>query len=247
MAGSKTERTVLSTRPSVPDDEAAALANNIRLVTASAWEYRWLTPSRKILDEVLLSLPDAWVFTSRRGVEGWRRVLDIIADELQVSGPPKIPAVYAVGDRTAEAVQHLFDVTDVRTTGMQDGAALARRMMEDGVKKAIHFCGAQRRTELRDALRSGQLDFHEVEVYRRTDVQQPDPEIEKLCQSGQVDAIFFFSPDGVSGFFRLYGLPRGDWIPVAVGPTTAVAVRDETGREPRIARSPSFREMIRLV
>ena len=197
-----------------------------------------------MLEDVMSASPEAWLFTSRRGVEGWRHVWVNLSENEK---PLRIPPAYAVGEGTGMAIREKFEVSDVRSTDEQHGKALAERLMDDGVRSAIHFCGAIRRTELRDVFRKNQVELIEVEVYHRTDIMKKDTEIEKVCNAGQVDAILFFSPDGVSGFYRLYALPDGDWTPLAIGPTTADAVRKVTGREPRIAPVPSFREMIRLV
>lgn len=252
------QRIVISTRSSTAGDVETARANNIRLVDCPAYYYRWISPSPLIRDAIVsATLPDAWVFTSRRGVEGWWRIWKELSGS-QTIGPVDagstqqqersvaehsfhIPPVYVAGEKTRAAFNDTFSEKDVRMAEEQNGTALARRMVDDGIRSVVHFCSVDRRSELREICRKNRMNFTEVEVYRSCAVTDPEP------VSGPVDAVLFFSPNGVSGFQRLYGLPEGGWNAVAVGPTTAEAVRRITGRNPQIAQTPSFGEMIKLV
>ncbi len=306
----KTVRVAVCTRAPMPGDLETAKEYHVQLVHCPAYTYRWMTPSESTVNSLMSKKqPDAWVFTSRRGVEGWWRIWNrrshrmserflrgVSGDSHSPGGTDRnnspnitekadspdqpcpthsalIPPVYVVGDKTEEVVRELFgsaasasaassatsssacsassssstasasqaSPAEVRKAQEQHATALGYRMVLDGIRTAVHFCGVERRPELRDVCRKFDLELAEVEVYRSCAVKNPEP------VKGSVDAILFFSPKGVSEFCRLYGLPEGGWEAVAVGPTTAGAVRHETGREPRVASSPSFREMIKLV
>lgn len=261
-------RKVVCTRPPEPSDTGTADTHHIRLYYCPVYTYQWVTPSRETFNYVLLnSASSAWVFTSKRGVEGWWRVWnDWVNGYLNAekstrnsrlsgskkSSAPKaagrnttirmgaIPPVYVVGEQTGNAFRNRFPDVDLRLADDPDGAALARQIIRDGIPSIIHFCATHRREELAQLCRDHGMKVTEVEIYRRMEITKPEPLAHK------VDAILFFSPDGVKGFYRLYGLPKGDWKAIAIGHTTAEAVKRVTGRTPKIASSPSFEEMIRL-
>ncbi len=230
------KRVVVSTRPSAPGDVESAQRHDVELVDCPAYYYRWITPSQFVTDTVISEPhPDAWVFTSRRGVEGWWRIWKELADSAE------IPPVYVVGEKTRGAFEDNFPKSEIRMADEHNATELGLRMVRDGIGTVAHFCSVDRRSELREICRKFNVEMTEVEVYRSTSVTDPEP------VKGPVDAVLFFSPNGVSEFQRLYGLPEGDWQAIAVGPTTAEAVKRVTGRKPRIAPSPSFEEMINLI
>ncbi len=253
---------VLSTRLASSADVALARKIDIRLIDYPAWIYRWVTPEDWAIGTVLDdppsgTKPDAWVFTSRRGVEGWWRALqersrtreDIhgvlkqpgSTEKISVPDQNSIPPVYAVGEATAEALRKTFAPDEIRVPKGGDGASLGERLAADGIRHAAHFCGVERRNELADVCRKRNITLTEVELYERRAVIRPKP------LNVAFDAIFFYSPDGVSEFCRIYGVPVGKWQAVAIGKTTAEAVRRETGRDPLIPPNPTFEEMIKLV
>lgn len=234
-------QTVITTRPLAPDDAELAKEHNILLLDYPAYYYQWVTPVDRILDSVLSDpFPDAWVFTSRRGVEGWWRVWNSISND-RTGWPSSIPPVYVIGEKTRQTYRDTFSEGDIRMPNEHNGMALGLKMVHDGICSMTHFCSADRRSELSDICKKFQIQYNEVVVYRACQVVDPQ------VIDTPVDAILFFSPNGVSEFLRLYGLPDGDWKPVAVGSNTANAVSRLTGRKPLVAKSPSFHEMIQLV
>ncbi len=230
-------RIVLSTRLAESADVALAKKHNILLIDYPVWIYRRVTPPSDVIDALCTgSQPDAWVFTSRRGVEGWWHVWK---ERGAVSAV--IPPIYAVGPATADAVRKTFSSVDIRLPQGGDGLSLGEAMARDGIRSAVHFCAAERRRELMEVSRKHNITLTEAVVYERRSVINPKP------LNVVFDAILFYSPDGVSEFCRIYGVPGGDWHAIAVGKTTAEAVRRITGREPHIPESPAFDEMIKLV
>lgn len=343
-------RLAISTRTVTSGEVALARRHGIRLMDYPVWQYRWSTPPPHVTSTVLAEEPQAWVFTSRRGVEGWWRIWreqlrkqklrsEILGKtlrqgqggqtrggqeqgvaarggqaqggeaqggqaqggEVQVGQVMRIPLVYAVGDATADAVRRFFGESVTGETGISqggtdqadssqgeiaqsdtgqadfsqsdaaqsetdrsntaqengnqndigqieirvaergDGKSLGEALLRDGVRSAVHFCAVERRTELAEACMKHGIALTEAEVYQRIPVSNRKPLFTAF------DALLFFSPDGVTEFFRVYGVPGGSWRPVAVGQTTAEAIRQETGLEPLIAASPSFGEMLKLV
>ena len=223
-------RIVISTRLADSGDVSLAREHHIRLLDYPAWLYRWLTPSFPV------TRSEAWAFTSRRGVEGWWRTW-----KSRGADADAIPPVYAISEATAGAVRQRFPDAEIRLSSYGDGMSLGEAMARDGIRSAVHFCAADRRQELMQVSRKYSIHLAEVEVYERCRVQDPKP------LNVAFDAILFFSPDGVSEFCRIYEVPGGEWQAIAIGKTTADAVRRVTGREPRIPAAPAFQEMIKLV
>jgi len=283
-------RLAISTRTVTSGEVALARRHGIRLMDYPVWQYRWISPPPHLTATILAEGPQAWVFTSRRGVEGWWRIWreqlrkqklrnEILGKtsrkaqgDKALGGKTKggesqgghsqvgqwqsgqtqggqamhIPAVYCVGDATADAVRRFFGETgigqiEIRVAERGDGQSLGEALMRDGVRSAVHFCAVERRTELAEFCMKRGISLTETEVYQRTTVSNRKPLFTAF------DAVLFFSPDGVTEFFRVYGVPGGSWRPVGVGQTTAEAIRQETGLEPLIAASPSFEEMLKLV
>ncbi len=296
-------RLAISTRALTSGEVSLARQHGVRLMDYPVWQYRWLAPLPHLTATILAEEPQAWVFTSRRGVEGWWRtwqeqlrkqklrneILGKTTQQARGGEMPgkttqqargrdgmRIPPVYVVGGATADAVRRFFgeagireagtgeeeirvddvreagigeaDLTqadigeaDIRVADRGDGESLGEALLRDGVQHAVHFCAVERRTELAEFCMKQGISLTEAEVYQRTPVSNRKPLFTVF------DALLFFSPDGVTEFFRIYGVPGGSWRPVAVGQTTAAAIRQETGREPLIAASPSFEEMLKLV
>lgn len=265
---SKIRKKVISTRPSAPGDAELAKRHNIDLVDCPAYYYEWITPPRQVTEAILRKArPGAWVFTSSRGVEGWWRAWKKITGmkqkneitgqskqagelfggethgEAYVSGgiTAEIPPVYVLGDKTREIFEFRFPSVKTCMGETQNAVALGMKIVTDGIGSVAHFCSTDRRKELREICQKSGVGITEVEVYRSCAVTDPMP------VKDPVDAVFFFSPNGVSEFKRLYGTPKGDWLAVAVGPTTAEKVQDVTGKVPKVAESPSFQEMLKLL
>lgn len=263
-------RIVISTRLVDSDEEAFALTRGITLAACPVWRYEWISPPRSLCEAIVSEpLSDAWVFTSWRGAEGWWRIhgekeAGLFSSEepykketLKQQGanrqrmlpdgasrknrPERIPLLYAIGDKTEKVLKKRFPSAVIRKPAEENGYALGEFLASDGIRRAIHFCGRQRRPELREVTRKAGIELLEAEMYQRYKVTSPK------TLPDAFEAILFYSPDGVTGFRRLYGMPPGAWKAIAIGPATAERVRKETGKAPLLPRSPLFQEMINLI
>ena len=154
--------------------------------------------------------PDVLAFTSKHGVEGYRRY----SLDFPVSSSGK--EVYAVGPSTAEK---LFTIgLNAHVPELHNAVALARfiiNKMETG--KVAWFCGSRRRDEFENLLSDAGFDVLPVVAYHT----HANPEIVDL---DTYRALVFYSPSAVEAFLEEYEIPE---LPVfAIGPTTASALQD---------------------
>ncbi len=154
--------------------------------------------------------PDALAFTSKHGVEGYRRY----SLDFPVSSSGKV--VYAVGPSTAE---QLFKTgLNAHVPELHNAAALARFIIDEmGTGKIAWFCGNRRREEFENLLSDAGFEVLAVVAYQTL----ANPEIADV---DRYRALVFYSPSAVEAFLGEHEIPD---LPVfAIGPTTALALRD---------------------
>jgi uroporphyrinogen-III synthase len=98
---------------------------------------------------------------------------------------------------------------------------LGQRLIDDGVRDVVFFCGNIRRDELPNKIRSEGGDMEEVVVYETEELP------EKLTKD--YDGILFFSPSAVQAFYQ-HNQPAKHTVLFAIGKTTAEALRQNKGR-----------------
>src|SRR5580704_15449832 len=124
------------------------------------------------------------VFTSMRAVEAVIGFLTDIRPDWRI---------FCIGFATKELIKHHFGENSI--IGTADSAtALADVVLSKGeTSSVIFFCGDKRRDELPVQLRKHNIEVREMEVYRTLTTAQ---KVQK-----HYDAILFYSPSGVIGFF----------------------------------------------
>lgn len=158
------------------------------------------------------------------------------------AGGAALPEVWAVGAATARA---LGDVPAIVPDGVRDGASLARAMIamralagervlvpraEDGRDDAIAI--------LRDA---GAI-VDDVVVYRTVPVPADDPAIARgreLLAAGGAAVCVVFAPSQVAALDALVGVSTIVTTWVAIGETTAQALRDRGAAAVAVAATPT--------
>lgn len=154
---------------------------------------------------------DAWIFTSRNGVEGLERMQSKKND---LSHPRYI---FAVGDRTAEALQSI-GLQAVVPFKDQNAKGLAELISGyDDIRTAIHFTGSRHRPELKEELDKSGIELIDVIVYRTKTVPEQ-------IQIRDAEAILFYSPSAVKAFAK--GNDIEGIACFAIGPTTANALHN---------------------
>lgn len=206
----KQDMLILSTRETTEEDEKLARQLGFNLKSYPLLKFEYLNLGEEELYALWEMAPDAWVFTSKNGVEGFIRIFE------QGFIPKKPKKIYAVGKKTASKLQMLGFDSEVPET--ENGAALANLIIEQGnIRSIVHFCGNLRREELSDNLRRNDIQVNERIVYK-TIREKPKYDLPKNLR-----AILFYSPSAVGAFFEAFD--KAIDIPlVAIGPTTASAL-----------------------
>lgn len=178
-------------------------------------------------------------FTSQNGVK---------ALEFFQSTGGKVPekaVFYAVGKRTAEALENLgYEAT---VPDQQDGMGLAQKIADDFNQKIVekstvyHFCGDKRRDEFRQFLSDSDINVRDLVVYNTILKSMRLP-------THKTDGILFYSPSAVhafrdSGGFRNKNLPEL----FAIGNTTAEELSIETGHHVHVSPEPSTKDLLKYV
>ncbi len=178
-----------------------------------------------------------FAFTSQNGVKAF--------DMYRQSGaeiPENVP-VYAVGEKTAEALKQIG--LNAESPDQQDGAGLAQKIVEDFLKdskmegaKVLHFCGDKRRDEFRQFLQDADIDVHDVVVYKTILNNMNLPRT-------PVDGLLFFSPSAVQAFRNSGGFLNKQLPELfAIGSTTAEELSIETGKHVHISPQPNTESLL---
>lgn len=165
------------------------------------------------------------VFTSMNAVEA-------VAE--QVSAVPDWK-IYSIGNTTRKLIEEAWGSDNIVATA-DYGKHLGERLVDDGVKDVVFFCGNIRRDELPNKIRSEGGKIEEVVVY------ETEEKPAKLTRD--YDGILFFSPSAVNAFFTS-NKPAKHTVLFAIGKTTEEAIRQQKGRNIVVANKTDKVEMAR--
>jgi uroporphyrinogen-III synthase len=215
----KTEWNILSTRPLSPEVIGKASLHSVSIDCISFIETEAIQKEELATSiRQLQSKPITAVFTSMNAVD---------AVSVYLKEKPKWQ-VYCMGHTTKQLVAEAFGTDDIKGTA-NNASLLADQIIQHGVKEVYFFCGDQRRDELPDKLRTGNIKVNEVTVYHT--IHQPQ------IVDKPYDGILFFSPSAVESFFSI-NKPKRDTILFAIGNTTADAIRKFSSNTLIIAEQP---------
>jgi uroporphyrinogen-III synthase len=178
-------------------------------------------------------------FTSKNGVDAF--------DLYRESGSsfPEDAPVYAVGEKTAEALREIG--LKARIPEQKNGAGLAKKVADDflgtsGLKDAtvLHFCGDKRRDEFRQFLQDSEIKVRDVVVYETILLSMNLPKI-------QFDGILFYSPSAVQAFRESGGFINPVQSELfAIGSTTAEELSIESGKHVHISPEPDTENFLKF-
>jgi uroporphyrinogen-III synthase len=189
------------------------------------------TGTGKIQEQIanLLQLDAAVVFTSNNAVEA-------VSAFLQNKKPDW--KVYCIGNTTKILIERLFGEASIAAIA-DDATSLAEKIIADKTINEIYFfCGDKRRNDLPALLKENSIIVNEIEVYTTTILQHT---IEK-----DYDAILFFSPSAVNGFFENNAVNEKTVL-FAIGNTTANEIKKFTNNTIVISNKPGKKDLIEKV
>ena len=177
----------------------------------------------------------AAVFTSRRGVAG---VADV-ARQFRKAGM----LIGAVGRGTASAVEEVFGRSPDVVSREGTGADLGRRLAETipACSRVLHVRGAMTTGHLRGACEVAGLALTPLVVYENV-----SPDLERLAVQGRCAAVFA-SPSAVTRFLSVNPDLAGEMFALAVGPTTAQALKEHGVGRVAVAAEPTNEALIQCV
>lgn len=151
------------------------------------------------------------VFTSMNAVE---------AVAAQVSEVPGWK-IYSIGNTTRKLIEEKWGKDKLVATA-ENAQRLGERLIDDGRKDVLFFCGNKRRDELPNKMRSEGGKAEEIVVYETEETSS------KLAKD--YDGILFFSPSAVEAFYRK-NQPAKNTVLFAIGKTTEEALRQQKAKK----------------
>jgi uroporphyrinogen-III synthase len=226
---------VLSTKKLKPSQVQLAERHGVTILEE---EFITILPihSNKKLKEVLPFLearhPQHIAFTSANAVEA-------VKWYIRQAGISRLPGwkLYTLAGKTMETLLTIVLPEDVVAVA-GNAATLAEKIISQGIKELVFFCGNQRREELPLLLEKSGVKLIEVIVYET---------IEKAVSVNfQPDGVLFFSPSGVRSFFSVNQL-KSTAICFAVGETTAASIKELVNNQVVVCKNPDQESMIEAV
>jgi len=195
---------------------------------------------RKKWSSVVNSIENAespiFAFTSQNGVNALKKLME------QGYTPPANVVFYAVGEKTASALQELgyTAIVPELSYGEQLGEKIAADLKQSGLMDAsvFHFCGNRRREELRQTLEKSDIDIKDLVVYK-TIINQMN------INGDDAEAVLFYSPSAVEAFRKSGGFRDGNLPELfAIGHTTAQELSIESGRNVHVSPNTNTEDFL---
>jgi uroporphyrinogen-III synthase len=179
--------------------------------------------------ELDLPIGAAWIFTSQHAVKNALAVIQ--------SMDPK-QRVYCLDGATRATLQSVSPAVEICGVA-NDGASLAKIIIQQEHGKAVLFCGNQRRPELPRMIADAGIDLMEVVVY--------ETKLKPVIVPSDVDALLFFSPSAVQSFFQCNRISAST-TSFAIGVTTANAIHEYNAEQKvQIASEPTQEAIFALL
>ncbi len=206
------------------------------------------------------ALAEAWVAPPRTSgrivVSTWFEQLygeppDAALPEHDAQGRAKLPKVWAVGPATAQALEEA-GIAFVIPEGVDDGASLARAVIDGlGVadrtpplrnRRILVPRAADGRRELLETMVDAGATVDAITVYKMSHADPADPAIvagQRALEEGEAPICCVFAPSQVKALAELVPLQSVAATFVAIGETTAKALRDGQARRVVVADQPT--------
>lgn len=161
----------------------------------------------------------ALVFTSSNAVDAVKSYFD------KISGRQ----FYCIGRKTKKTLLNYVVEDRIINTG-DYVSELAKKIIADGLKKVVFFCGNKRRDELPEMLKQAGISVNEVVVYETL--------VTPHIITEDFDAVLFFSPSAVQSFFSANQLNLST-VCFAIGETTAESIAQFAKNKIMVSAKPS--------
>ncbi len=224
------EKSILVTRSDAENAGLAKLFEERGARTLSLPTVRFVEPdSWEACDAAIVNLRqyDCILFTSRNSVSAFLKRIEEV--NKQAWGVLGSRAIYAVGEKTAEAITSagLSVAGSPEIASSEDLAAMLGEETTAG-KRFLFPKSSIARDVLPNVLRALDAVVDEIVVYKNEPPGRKELDrMREALQHSEVDAVTFFSPSSVRNFIQLLGskhLERA--VVAAIGPTTAKAAED---------------------
>lgn len=146
--------------------------------------------------------------------------------------------IYCISGKTKESIEASKNIKGQIIATADSGAELANKIISNGCREVVFFCGDKRRDELPELLSRAGIKLREVALYNT--VETP------IKVSEEFDGILFFSPSAVSSFFSINELNK-DAVCFAIGNTTADAIKSCSTNKCIISKLPAQEAMMSAV
>jgi uroporphyrinogen-III synthase len=146
--------------------------------------------------------------------------------------------IFCLSGKTKEAVINALLLRKSIVGEAGDANELANKIIKKGVKEIIFFCSDKRRDELPAALKTANIQVHEIVLYETTETP--------VIVDNNFDAVLFFSPSGVQSFFSANELNE-DSVCFAIGRTTATSIATFTQNKIIKSIAPDPKMMVQEV
>ncbi len=145
--------------------------------------------------------------------------------------------IYCIAHATQKAIAENFGHEKI--VAVADNASdLADKIIKQGdIKELVFFCGDIHREELPEKLKQAGIKLREIIVYKTMATPH------KI--SKQYDAVLFFSPSAVGGFFEMNKANKKTLF-FAIGNTTAAAISEKTGNVVIVGNRPAKEQLVDL-
>jgi len=222
---SKSLHTVLITRPLYEAQRKFAADLELRPLIREAITIRFPDVTDTVAKIVEAHPHVPWIFTSQNAV----KAIAIVLNSDSILSLP--PAVFAVGDKTKNALQKLGIQPKVPREN-QNAEGLSRLILNESDSDTfIYPCGNRTLGTIQKELKDQGLTVLEVQIYETElmPVELPDEPVE---------AILFYSPSAVEAFAKSTGFSRELPHLFAIGPTTAKALQKRSRQNIFISPKP---------
>lgn len=231
-------KTVLVTRPAEQSESFGAQLEHLgaKVVVHPTIEIKPLADLR-VLDANLRKLQQSkefgWVvFVSGNGVSHFASRLKQLGISTDILNSCNIAAI---GTSTLTQLNSL-GVDNICSPDISNSESLAQLLIKRASGQRVLVIRANRGSdELRNRLRSVEMDFEEVVAYRSVNVETADPKVLEMLAQGKIDWVTMTSSAIAASTIKLFSAAladsQGKTKTVSISPTTSQTMR-ELGFEP---------------